>query len=96
MGFLTKANERRKVGKSGIANALRDGKACDGEARNQVRPKEPQSVIWEPLEDWNKVLHPFNDPSQWLLLILELPERIIGEERFLQPGFEFREKPSLG
>lgn len=96
MIFLTKANNGRKIGKLGIANALRDGEAGDGEARYKVGNEEAQCVIWEPLEDGDVVLDPFNNPPRPVLLLLDLPERIIREERLLQPGFEFCVKPSLG
>ena len=41
---LTEADDRRNLSELGIANALRDGKACDGEASHEVRPKQPQII----------------------------------------------------
>lgn len=93
---LTEANDGRKVGEFGIANALRDSNACDGEAGEEVGAKQTPSVSGKPLEHWDEISNPFEDPTQWVLFILQVAKGVIKEERFFEARFEFGQKPSRG
>ena len=62
--MFTQADDGWNVGESGIADALRDGKAGNGEASEKVSSKEAEIVFGKPLKDWYKVLNSFDDSTQ--------------------------------
>lgn len=75
---------------------LRNREACNGNPRNDVGFEEGEAVIGGPLENGEEKLQPQNQPSE-PRLVLELMERVVGEEdlgeavaEFLRCGFRRR------
>ncbi|KAG6504228.1 hypothetical protein ZIOFF_036559 [Zingiber officinale] len=80
---ITEAEDGREVGELGVADALGDGEAGNGDAGDEVRLEEGEGVGGSPVKDGEEVLdaeHEF-PPRR---LVAELPERVVREERLLQ------------
>lgn len=54
----TEAENRRQVGELGVADALRDGEAGDGDAGDEIGLEEVQRVTRRPLKDGEHILDP--------------------------------------
>lgn len=67
---------------------LRDGQASNSEARNKVRFEEFEVVLRTPLKNREHILCS-KDQFSLKRLSLELAQRIIREESFLEPTLEF-------
>lgn len=92
---LTEADDRGQAGQAGVADALRDGKAGDGDSGDEVGLEEVEGVAGGPLEDGDEVLQGEDEGSGgWL--VLELLEGVVGEEGFLEGGFEGLEEGFFG
>ena len=79
----TKADDGREVGKAGVADALRDGEASNGDACEEVVLELDEAVARGPVQHWDEVLEraprmpgreQHADPT----------ERVVGEERLGQ------------
>ncbi|GAB2303641.1 hypothetical protein Dimus_037627, partial [Dionaea muscipula] len=88
------ANDGRELGKVGVADALRNGEAGDGDPSKKVIPQQLQIIPWKPLEDRHVVLDdgPGSAQARLLQRHAQLLERILREERLLQIGFQRRPK----
>lgn len=76
---LTKADDRRNVGKFRIADALRDSKAGNSNAGEDVISEHFEIIRRNPLQDWNEILYSFSSSETWLF-IFKLRKRIIWEK----------------
>ena len=60
---------------------LRDSEAGNGEAGDDVRPEEPDIVLWAPLEDGEEELETQKElREETRCVVVELVERVVGEE----------------
>lgn len=83
LGLLTEAENGGQVSELGVADALRNGEAGDGDAWNDVGFQKPQRVARGPLQHREEVLKTEEDLSR-RRLVLELPQWVVREERLLQ------------
>lgn len=84
---LTETNDGVKVGETGVADALGDGEAGDGDAGEKVGLKLGEGVLGCPLQYGNEVLHQAacgGAPR----LVLQMPKWIVRQERLLEVGPE--------
>lgn len=82
---LTKSYNGWDAGQIGIADALRDGEAGDGDTGDEVGFEEVEGVVRSPFENGDEVLEPEEDLG-WKRLVFELSERVIREEGLLEIG----------
>ncbi|BAS96116.1 Os06g0143750, partial [Oryza sativa Japonica Group] len=74
---------------------LRDGEAGNGEAGDDVGAEEAEAVVGAPMEDGEEVLQREHQPPRGRL-VLELVERVVGEEHLRQPlPQRLRRRPPL-
>ena len=89
----TEADDGREVGELGVADALRDGEAGDGDAGEEVVLELAEGVARRPLEGRDEVL----EPAPRALGGRERPEppeRVVGEERLREARPQhLRERP---
>ncbi|PON73330.1 hypothetical protein PanWU01x14_058340, partial [Parasponia andersonii] len=64
----------------GVTDSLRDSEAGDGEAGDQIEPKETQIVFRKPFEDRNEVLDAFLEALERLFFVAKAAKRVIGKE----------------
>ena len=81
--LLTETENRWQVSELGVANALRNGEAGNGDTGDEIRFQEPKIITRPPFHYREKVLQTQNNlpPRR---LVLELPERVVGEKRLLK------------
>ncbi|GKV43408.1 hypothetical protein SLEP1_g50699 [Rubroshorea leprosula] len=78
-----------------FVNYLWDGKASNGETRDDIRPEEPEIVLRPPLdyrEEKLKTQKQFSAPS----LVFESVERSIREKDLRNPVLKFLESGCFG
>lgn len=83
----TEADDGRQIGELGIADALRDGEARDGDAGEEVILKELEGIFWCPFKHGHIVFEGGDDPGQGCL-VLKLPKGVIREQGLLEGGDE--------
>ena len=85
---LTKANDGREGGELGVADALGNSEASNGNTSKQIILKHTQVVFRKPFqygdEIFEDLFHSLHSPSA----ISKLPERIIREKRLFQIRFQ--------
>lgn len=95
-GLITEANDGRKVGEAGVADALGDGDAGDGDTGEEIEPELGKRVPGRPFEYGNKILE-VAPRHRARRLALEIAEGIVRQERLFQAVPERREeRPPAG
>lgn len=67
---------------------LRNGQACNGETRDDIRTKKFEIIVWRPKEDGEEILNTQKKLCS-KILILESEEGIIREEYLTEPVLQF-------
>ncbi|PON40219.1 LOW QUALITY PROTEIN: hypothetical protein TorRG33x02_340870, partial [Trema orientale] len=71
----------------GVTDSLRDSEAGDGEAGDQIEPKETQIVFRKPFEDGNEVLDAFLEAER-LFFAAKAAKGVVGKEGLFEIGSE--------
>jgi len=85
--LLTEADDGRQIGEVGVADALGDGQAGDGEPGDEIGLEQRQRVVGSPGEDGEQVLKregPFGLGRH----PLEMAKGVVGEKRLLEPQLQ--------
>ena len=80
MPMLTESEDGREVGELGVADALRDGEAGNGDAGDEVRLEGAQRVGRRPLQDREEVAERRHRAPSGPVLPHHRAERVVGEE----------------
>jgi hypothetical protein len=91
---LTESEHGRQVGELGVADALRDGEAGDGDAGDEVGLEGGQRVGRRPLEEREEVAQRGHGPPPGPALPHHPAERVVREEGLLEvPAERVQERP---
>jgi hypothetical protein len=82
--LLTEPEDGRQVGELGVADALRDGEAGDGDAGDEVGLEGAQRVRRRPLEEREEVAQRGQRPPRGPALPHHGAERVVREEGLLE------------
>lgn len=90
----TESDDGRELGEVGVADALRNGEAGDGDAGEEIVLEEGEGVGGEPSQYRDEILKGLHRPTTQRRLRLELLERVVGEEGLLQLRTEYAHEAS--
>lgn len=93
---LTEADDGREAAELGVADALGDGEAGNGNTSKQIVLKHIKVVFGKPIQYGDEILDALFHSVQ-CPVILKLSERIVGEKRLFQIRFQLLpEWPRIG